>query len=277
MSLSDVGETALTDSAIDSIAELQRRATKAEPFTVAAEPKDVYFIRAADGTTTRVVAEAAPIFDKLASPTELASYLRDLAQRGRKPADGIVRVFPSGVNYGFTFADRRHQASVPLVKTSAFAAVEQLAGQNYQGVTLTQSDVYRLLRVTLRGCLPDGSTLAAVIREVKFDNGVTTSGVIDQSRKNLGLSITGKVAGAGDAQIPESFYVTLSVFDNFTKPITVEIDLDTVPDQNKFRLTPYPGQIERAMRDTLASIRDIYDTSATDNSADSLCPSYIAQ
>jgi hypothetical protein len=267
----------LNDATVDSIAELQRRATRGTTFTNDREPSDVYFISKPDGDIQRIVAEPKPLADKLATPHELASYIRDLDSRGRKPADGIVRVFPTEVDYRFAFADGRNRAFVPLVKTPAFAAVEALAGQNYQGVMLTQVDVYRLLRVTLKGSLPANSVIANVIREVKFENGATISSAREQSKKNLGIAITGAAKGANDADIPESFSVTLSVFENFVSPVMIEIDIDPIPDAAKFRLTPYPGQIEAALRSTLANIRNVYDTSTSDNSDAPLCAAYIAQ
>lgn len=270
-------ETKLPDTAIEAVAQLQRQAIRVTTFVNDREPGDVYFISKPNGEITRHVAEPKPINDRLATPNELAAYIKDLTSRSIDPKAGIVRVFPDGVNYGFEFENRRNQAHVPLIKTTAFKAIEKLAGVEYQGVYLTQPEVYRLLRVTLKGCLPQGSILPQLIREVKFDNETTVRGTFDQARKNLGVTIAGKVAADNNVDFPESFTLTTSIFENFTFPVTFEIDLDPAPQELKFRLTPYPGSIERAMRDTLSTIRLIFDASATANDAAPLVAAYLAQ
>jgi hypothetical protein len=270
-------ETKLPDSAIEAVAELQRKAIRGTTFTVDSEPDDVYFISNPDGLIVRRVAEPKPINDRLATPAELASYIGDLTQRDRKPEDGIVLVYPERIDYGFMFESRRHQAHVPLVKTTAFKVIEKLAGTEYQGVYLSQPEVYRLMRVTLRGCLTQGSILPQLIKEMKFENGTTVRGSIDQAKRNLGVEIAGRVSAENNVEIPESFVVTTSLFENFVFPMTFDIDLDPAPADMKFRLTPYPGCIERALRETLGKIREVFDASGNTNQSKPLAPSYIAQ
>lgn len=271
-------DTKLGSDAIDAIAELKAKSIRPEIIKATAEPDDVYYIAKPDGSFEKVTAEPKPLKDQLANPSELASYIRDLSLRDGmpQPSEGIVKVQPSGVYFGFEFEDRRHQAHVPLKETHSWQAIKRLVGDNYSGVLMTQADVYRLLRVTLRGCLPDGTSLPQIIREVKWNADGQVTGTIEQGKRTLGADIIAKVAGSGGASIPPEFTVTLNVYENFVHPISVAIDLDTIPTENKFRLTPYPGEIERKLDDTLRRIREVFDSSAVDNDAKPICPAYVS-
>lgn len=268
--------TTLDSAAIESVAKLQAKTHRHEIITPKAEPDDVYLISSPDGKYQRITAEPKPLKDRLATPVELASYIRDLKSRGQEPTCGIVKVQPESVFYGFKFADRRHIATVPLRESHAWKAVKQLVGDNYGGVALSQADVYRLLRVTFRGCLLAGDTLPKIIREINWSADGKVSGTIEQSRKTLGTSLVAQVGSGSGASIPESFTVTLNVYDNFVHPVDIVIDLDPLPEVAKFRLTPYPGEIERKLDQTLQMIRAVFDSSAIDEGKTPICASYIA-
>lgn len=268
--------TTLDAPAIESVAKLKSQTIRHEIIQPKAEPDDVYLISSPEGKLERVLAEPKPLKDRLASPAELAAYIRDLKSRGQEPTEGIVKVQPDSVFYGFKFFDRRHVATVPLRESHAWKAVKSLVGDNYGGVMMTQADVYRLLRVTFRGCLVGADSLPKIIREITWKADGHATGVIEQSMKTLGTSLTAKVGSGSGAAIPESFTVNLSIYDNFICPVDIVIDLDPLPEQARFRLTPYPGEIERKQDHTLQMIRAVFDSSALDNEVTPVCASYIA-
>lgn len=261
-------DSTLTGSAVKEVAALQARAMALDVVTASGENRGKYYLRNPDGTVSAVYPDQPYVSDLLATPQELVAYVGKRANHSK----GIAIVTPSQVGYRFDFDNpAMDRAEVPLRFSAAWKAIAAMVGNNYSGQVMTHMDLYRLLRVTLRGCLPAGSNLATLVRTMKWTTDGQISATLEQSKKMLGASMAHAVA-AGVELVPESFTVTVNVYDNFVSPKQIVIDLDTIPEHQQFRLTPYPGSIETAQMQTLDAIRDLF---AVGDSQETLCEAYI--
>ena len=93
-----------------------------------------------------------------------------------------------------------------------------------------------------------------------------TDATIDQAQRMLGKAMVASVT-AKDGAIPEKFTVTVNVFQNYAFPVQIEVDLQPIPEDAEFRVTPMPGELERAIRNTLFAIKEVF--------AQAPCPSYV--
>lgn len=250
--------TELNGSAIKEVAELVRASVKLGVTTVPAEPFYVYYITHPDGKSERVIAALPPVKDELGNPYELLNYLKDFQRRQITATDGIILANQNSVDYRYKLEGSINRASVPLRTTPAWDAVSAFWNEG-TGECMQQADLYRLLRVTLKGTLSQGNALANQVRSIKWTNNNEAESTIDQARKTIGTSAVAEVQSKSGAGLPESFEVTLNVFENFAHPVTIQIDLDSIPEQRQFRLTPYPGELDRALAKTMEEITAIFD------------------
>lgn len=250
--------TQLDRTAVREIAEIVKDGQKLAVTTVPAEPAHIYYLSKPDGTVNKVEAELPAVNDKLADPYEMLSYLKDFERRAIRATDGLIIASNTALEYRYELKGSFNRAAVPMHLTAGWQAVSNL-WNNGQGTAMSQADLYRLLRVTLKGTLSQGNSLPNIVRAMKWESGSSVESTIDQSRKTLGVSLASEVKARDGVAIPESFEVTLDVFKNFSLPVTINIDLDTLPDRKQFLLTPYPGEIERSMQKTLEEITAVYD------------------
>lgn len=130
---------------------------------------------------------------------------------------------------------RLNKITLPLILSSAFIAL------SHCGEWIDQRSLIRLLRIDLRGTIPDAILLDR-IRKVQFENGQIVSQTSTKSRESMGKQITSQVTGEGE--IPDEVILDVPVFfrgESYSVVCSVEIDAMRAV----FRLAPCPGELDR--------------------------------
>lgn len=149
-------------------------------------------------------------------------------------------------------SDRRDRVTLPLRKSSAYQKVLQLAGTPLA----TQQQLIQLLRVELTGVNGRNDLLTAV-RSIKFKQSAEGHSNIQHGNESMGRIIENEVTGAGN--LPEELHVTLPLYDNpgeRGKQYVIDLDLEIIAADSKFRLKPLPDSLEAAQASALESIRN---------------------
>lgn len=102
----------------------------------------------------------------------------------------------------------------------------------------------RLLRITLRDCLP-ATNLLSIIREVKFNNGSAIASVQQNTRQSISRDLQAEVTGL--QAIPEEVTLSVQPFENLKNKFNVQCAIETDATTGTFKLTPYPGQLVDAI------------------------------
>ncbi len=144
---------------------------------------------------------------------------------------------------------RLETATLELVKSDQFKSVERLAS----GPWYIQKDFVRVLKIALIGALPP-EALLNVVRRVKFENGTVVHGEIKKNRESMGKEIVAAVSAEGE--IPDVVTLSVPVYKTFglrdLYPVRCTVECD--PMEGKFRLMPYPDEIEAVSYLALAKI-----------------------
>ena len=145
---------------------------------------------------------------------------------------------------------RCQKAAMILAESDVFSIVRKLGVANYD-----HKSFIRLLRVHLAGALNPGSLLE-IVRRIRFENGSVTNASVQKNRESLGREITSAVSA--ESEIPDvvtlavPVYKTLGEADPYPVRCTVEVD----PIEGRFRLTPFPDEIERVQQLAVGSIAE---------------------
>lgn len=233
-------------NAITEIERIVGEARKSTILTAPQEPEGMYYLVGPDGKADLRTSKPDWLDAKLATPAELRRFIAgDEVDTSRE-----VYLDESKVIYVQDVNDRRDLASCDLIQTPQYLWLTKQAG-----IALTQQELIRVLRITLRGCLPSDSTLLALIRNLKFqasqDGGVN----IQHGRESLGKKIAAEVNA--DHEIPEEIPLMVPVFENFPFAHRVVCAIEILATDQKFKLTPYPLETRKAMDAALDAIEDL--------------------
>jgi hypothetical protein len=211
------------------------------------EPDGSYYLVKPGGTVEKVLPEPGWHKENLADPAELESFIRQHPHK-----DGEVYYNEQRVTYVFDFNDRRDQAVCELrpseVWTWLTAGSKTLYGQ---------AEFVRLLRITLRGCLADGSRLLDLVRSIKFTGQSEAAGVIKHGQESLGRSINQLVTG--ETALPEELVLDVQVFENFDRHAKVQCAIEIFPAEQRFKITPYPLELKKVMDRTMEELATVFD------------------
>lgn len=214
--------------------------------TVPAEPPHVYFVRQADGTLKREVADVPPHNRTALSAQALVRYAHDLHDEGESP--GIVWYGPTAIV--LTYGDRGRM-TLPLGLSDQYKRLVTLKENS-----IAHAELVRALRTTFRGTFEDAHpTLLEVLRRVRFAAGAVTTGEVGHGRASLGKEITGEVTGT--AAIPE--YVKFSIpvfatpcFAHIRLPVNCALEPDA--GSGTFRVSHLPGELESTLQEAVDSV-----------------------
>ncbi len=147
---------------------------------------------------------------------------------------------------------RVEKATLELEVSDVFAALVKLRDNK---PLFNQKDFIRLLRIQLAGTL-DPARLLNVVRRVKFENGVTTTGEKTKNRESMGREINAAVSAEGD--IPDEVTLSVPVYKTLreTDRYPVRCSVEVEPMEGVFRLMPLPDEIERVRNMALDSIEE---------------------
>ncbi len=145
---------------------------------------------------------------------------------------------------------RIETATLNLVKSDVFIAVIGLAfNKNW----FVHKDFVRLLKINLVGTLPP-EALLNVVKRIKFENGAVTTAEIRKNRESMGREIIGAVSAEGE--IPDTVTLAVPVYKTFglreARPVRCTVEVDAM--EGKFRLMPFPDEIEQTLHLALAEI-----------------------
>lgn len=236
---------ALTSEAINSIVELSNEARKTKLLKVEGEPAGHYYLVGPDGKASFHTAKPEWHNEQLDTPVEFLHFIRKYSD-----SESAVYISDDVVVFIDDQADRRNKATCKL-KLSPFYQFLAATG----GKPLSQAEFVRALRISLAGCLPAGSGLLDLVRNLKWNTVTDATVDLQHSRQSIARSIIAEVKGID--QIPEEFTLTVPIFENhrYSHPILCAIEV--TPSDEKFRLTPYPMQLRQALDAALAHIADL--------------------
>lgn len=232
----------------DAVQEIVRLAQSAQDVKIAKaehEKDGSYYIHRPGHPSQLVVAAPDWHKEKLDTPAELYAFV--LANRG---VNSAVFYTDEGVSFVYGMEDRRDRAFCALVKGEVFKTLE-----NIHTVSMSQADFVRLLRITLRGCIPQ-SGLLQLVRDLKWIGDSNTAANIQHGRESIGRALTAEVKGH-DA-IPDELVIDCQVYENFAQSVRIACAIEIYPHEQKFRLVPYPLELRKAKDTTLAAIDDLF-------------------
>jgi hypothetical protein len=207
------------------------------------------------GTVEKIdVRVAGPTWHKerLDDPKQLIAFINSLEGRQLKASDGAVYIGQDLITFAYSFEDRRHRASCPLILSQPWKWLKGCP------VVLAQKDAVRALRIIFDGCLPPDSNLINVLRKVNWKQDGSVEGTVQKGREGLGASIVREIQGIND--FPDEFTVTVRVYENVLQTVRVRVALEILPDVAKFEFIPFPNQLHNGLTETQEWLRkDIED------------------
>jgi len=236
--------------ALQLVAEQAKATVRTAVIGNVQEPTGYYYLIGPDGKAELKLGTPTWHSEKLANPDEMKSFVKE---RHSLNSSGIVFYDNAGITFVFDREDRRHRATCQLRISPQYA---WLLHSESAGRRMTQSDFIRELRISFRGCLGDGNLLA-LLRQLKFANSADAAAAIQHGRESIGKQILLSVTG--ESAIPEEMALNIPVFDNFDRRTRVMCAIEIFPQEQQFRLTPYPQELKRAMDETIESIAFLFE------------------
>lgn len=233
-------------AAIDKIENLAERARSIE-IEKGHEPDGSYYLIKPGGEVEKVLPEPGWHNERLADPAELSAFIRK-----HEFKDGEVYYNEQRVTYVFDFNDRRDRAVCELKPSEVWTWLTSGSKTLYG-----QAEFVRLLRISLRGCLPDGSRLLDLVRLIKWTGQSEAAGIIKHGQESIGRSINQQVTG--ESALPEEVALDVQVFDNFDRRVKVWCAIEIFPAEQRFKLTPYPLELKTAMDKTMEELADVFE------------------
>lgn len=195
--------------------------------------------------------------ETLETPVQLNAFIRSLdelrSSSAKSDDPGVVYASQEQVVFCYSFEDRRDRATVPLIISKPFAWLSQ------PSQTMDQKTLIRTLRITFAECLPQDSSLISMLRSLRFTNNGEAAVDIQRGREALGKQILNEVRGVDT--LPDEILLTVPVFENTKKVVTIRCALEIYPDTGRFELIALPSQLHRGMQ---IALDDILDTVAND-------------
>lgn len=231
-------------SAIQEIERLTRASQKTEILKAPDQPSGVFYIVGPDGKADKTTADPAWHSEKLATPVELARFIKEHSDEG-----SATFLSETKAVFVYELTDRRDVAVCDLRLSPQFRWLKDSSGK-----AMDQKSFVRLLRIDFRGCLGD-SNLLPLVRQLKFTADGAVEGNIQHGRESMGKQITAAVTGA-DA-IPEDLTLFVPVFENHPFRARVACAVETLPHEQAFRLTPFPLEVPVAMDAAMEDVRRV--------------------
>jgi hypothetical protein len=154
--------------------------------------------------------------------------------------------------------DRRDRALYPLTLSRPYLHLQKLDAGDCCANLLEHRQLVRLLRVEFAGCVMNAD-LIPMLNKVDWTKNEAANSRADRGRESLGKSIQAELVQA--ATIPEEIVLEVPVFENRDVCDTIQIRcaLEILPQDQRFRLTPFPGQVPAAMATAQDKIHELLD------------------
>lgn len=231
--------------AVEQIIGLAGETRRTSILDAHAEKKGSYYLVGPDGKATLTLAGPGWHGETLDTPTQLRRFIID-----RKATKGATFVGEDRIVFVFDLDDRRDAATCPLRPSPQYL---WLKGESSK--PLTQSDLVRLLRITLKGCVT-ADNLLPIVRQVKFDSSDGGVSTVEHGRQSMGRQVMAAVTGADI--VPEETTLIVPVFENHGYAARIECAIEIDPATRTFKLTPYPLQVKAAMDGAMADLDELF-------------------
>ena len=234
---------------VKEVKALTEQAMRGEIIRDTPERKGVYFVRNNEGVLEEHTSGPRWHTEVMDSPVQLAAFMREydlLSKRGASFYSG------GGITTVYDIADRRDIVTCPLKWSQQYTFLD---GRAKPGAgAMSQGDLVRILRILFRNCLPQDSVLLSLIRQLKFSAIGENSVAIAHGNESMGRSINNKVSG--ESAIPDELALLVPIFENHPFRFQIVCALEIFPADSAFKLTPYPGEVQKAMDAALESVRE---------------------
>lgn len=187
--------------------------------------------------------------ETLETPEQLAEFIK-ATDGGPDLRGGRVYVSPDKAVFVFDHNDRRDRAACNFKYSDQFAWLKS------ERAFQRQAEIVRTLRIIFRGCLGDGSTLTSRLRTLKLSTAGATETDVQHGKESVSRAAMAALTGAD--QIPEEFPIDLPVFANFKNIQRIWCALEINVQDQTFKITPYPRELDAAMESTLESICEVF-------------------
>lgn len=232
----------------DTAQQAQGAEGKVKFCKLATEPDYVYAAVLPDGTWTRHEAAYGPRRHTLATLVETIAY----ANVKGTEENSVVWFSEAGLTVILDDGNRRDKATCDLDYSQPFTLLMKIEAQ---GLTYTQTEFRRLLKVDLHDCTPN-DVLLDWVAGVDFSSQSRTSGTIAKDRSSFGKDIETAVVSKAGSEPPDEIALTMTVFTDpgLTERRRILCAVEVHTNSQKFEIVPYPGEIKRAIDAELANI-----------------------
>lgn len=243
----------LSAESIREITKLAQAAVTKKPSVVEFnDPLDRFLLVDAEGKHTIMDRPPERLDCELDTIDDLVRFVEDRIENTRDDETfEFARAYVGrcGVVVVFDRDDHRSRARVSFSQTPAFA---WLCGVE-AGVTMSQRDLIRALRVTLDGTLPADGGLLNLVRNIKFQASSDGSANIQHGRESIGRSIVAETRGV--EAIPDSFTVYTAPWNEHQARQSVRVYLEPMPGEQAFYVKAFPQSLADAEAAALEAIR----------------------
>lgn len=235
----------------EAIAKLQELFRATNPLVVVkppAEPDHIYYLTDQEGgNIQRVEADPQPRRHTASDLSAIVAFAREF--HGLDSADQDERndvdvwYHRTGVVCLLDSQSRRDRITLPLAYSEPLKVLQNLDGKP---CSFSQKEFVRLLKVNLANCV-DGALISALCY-LKFKATTDGESSIGHAKVSVGKSISAQVTG--QKEFPEVIHVSVPIFHGFMHHAThaVACALEIEPTNERFSLTPLPGEIELCIR-----------------------------
>lgn len=240
---------------VKEIDRLAKDGVRASVLALPLEPVGTYAVVSAAGVVDRKLAAPAWHAEKLKTPGALNDFIKHRVEPG---ADTISAIYLSDSEVVFIYdqPDRRDRATCTLEWAEPFLTLQTFDAAAPSENMLTHDAMIRLLRIIFRGCFP--KEILDTLRSVKFTSGSEASATVKNSGgESMGSAI--RQATAGQKDLPEEIILHVPVYANHPFQVDVWCALEVFSSTQRFRLTPYPGEVEKATALALDDIAGVFD------------------
>lgn len=239
---------------VSKIDELAKAGVRTSVLPLPLEKPGTYGIVGPNGAFS--VAHSGPAWhsEKMKTPADLAQFIGEEHARDKETSgDGSIYLSESAATFIYDQSDRRDRADCELVTTDPFDVLSNFAASPSD---LSHEALVRCLRITFRGCIPP--EILKTLRSVKFSTGADAAATIQNTKtESMGNKINNAVAG--DVPMPEELFFRVPIFENHDFMADVACALEVFPSRQAFRISPYPGEIAKAMALALDDVAAVFD------------------
>lgn len=254
----------MTDT--DSLRLIQETAVKAAGggnriVSLPGEPPGVYGVLNEDGEIEKRVATRKPRSHRILSLGEIRGAIEHYAKLNEEIVP-IVWYSPELIRVVLDDA-----SGSPLLDSINLALKERkteawdLVQSGLTDISYSQKEFIKLLRNNLWDCIGEaGAMLIKQVRALDWSMGSNTQSTIDKSRSSYGTDIESEVRSK-HGEFPDDVFLSVRLYDDplLTMRRTIRCAFEADPVSRAFSLTPYAGEMEKALSDEMEHIGEILE------------------